>query len=99
MRTDFLNNPRQCASLEANPGVPLCTEWRIHAALELRFAGVRVRQVLDDVLRRFLVAPLRDDDVRLVVICSSFGIDAGNLFDQERLVRGFLEACASPGAL
>ena len=98
-KTYLRNDFGQRRTLEAKTRVPLRTEGDLHATLELRLACVRIRQVLDEVLGRLLVALLGDDHVRLLVVRARLGVDARDLLDQVRLRRGFLGAGATPRAL
>ena len=89
----------QRRALEAEARVPLRAERDLHAALELRLARVRVREVLDEVLCRLLVALLRDDHVRLLVVRARGGVHARDLLDEVRLRGRLLCALAAPRAL
>lgn len=80
--THLRNNLRQRRPLETQTRVPLYAERNLHAALKLGLARVRIRQVFDEVPRRLLVALLRYDDVRFVVVCARLGVDARYLLDQ-----------------
>ena len=98
-RTHLRDDLGQRRALESKARVPLRAQGDLHAALELRLARVRVREVLDEVLCRLLVALLGDDDVRLLVVRARLGVDARDLLEQVWLRGGLLRACASPGAL
>ena len=94
--TYLRNDLRQRGALEAEAGIPFCTERDLHAALELRLARVRVRQVLDEVLGRLLVALLGDDDMRLLVVRARARVDARDLLDEMWFGRGLFGACTTP---
>lgn len=90
--------PRERRALEAHTSVPLDAQRSIEAALELRAARVREGEVLHRVLRRLLIPLLRDDDVRLSVVCARRRVDARNAFDEVRLGRGLARALPAPCA-
>lgn len=77
--TYLLDHLRQRPSLECYSSIPLHTKWPLHGTLKLCFARVWVRQIFHKIFPGLLVAFLRDDDIFLVVICSSCGIDPSNL--------------------
>lgn len=60
----LLRNPRYGTSLKTLPRIPLHPKRDLHSPLKLRFARVREWQVLHEILFRFLVFLLGDDDVR-----------------------------------
>lgn len=90
------NNFGEGTPLEAHSGIPLCAYRYIHAALELRFAGIWIRKVLDHVFRRLLVSFLRDDDMCFLVIRSSSRIHTSDLLDEMRLWLCFSGSRATP---
>ncbi len=52
----LLNNLGQRRLLESNTRIPLNAQRLLHTSLELRFARIRIRQILDKVLGCLLVA-------------------------------------------
>ncbi len=98
-KTYLRDDLRQRSALEPKARIPLGAEWNLHAAIELRLAGVRERQVLDLVLRRFLVPLLRDYYVRLLVVRTRRRVDSSNLLDEMRLRRRLLRTSTTPCTL
>lgn len=79
-----------------NPGIPLCPDRCGHAASKLLSARVRIREILDEVLGRFLVFLLRDDDMRLPSVSAFGSVDPSDFLDQTRPRSGFFGAAATP---
>lgn len=93
---NLLNDPWQRSSLEGDPSVPFSAKRMFHSPLKLRFASVRIRKVLHEILSSLLVALLRDDNMFLVVIRAGCGVYACNFLDPLRLGRCALDTCTTP---
>ena len=78
--------------METNPSIPLSAQWCVYAALKLRFASIGIRQILDHILRSFLVSFLGDDDMLFVKVGSSGGVNSRYFLDEMGFSR--LSACA-----
>jgi hypothetical protein len=94
-----LHNTRESSSLEPHSSIPLCAYRCVHAAGVLGMTGIWVRQLFDEVLGRFFVPPLRDDDMSFFVIGSRRRVDASDFFDQIGSWWKLLGTCTSPRAL
>lgn len=97
--TRLLHNTRESSSLEPHSSIPLCTYRYVHTAGVLGMTGIRIRQLLDEILGCFFVPLLRDDDMCFFVIGSRRRFDASNFFDQIWSWWKLLGACTSPRAL
>lgn len=97
--THLFHYARHRPSLEPNPRIPLAPEGHLHPSLKLRMARVRIRQLAHEVLGRLLVTFLRDDEVRLGVVCARRGCDAWDGLDQVGFGGTVFGAGAAPGAL
>jgi hypothetical protein len=95
----LLHNTRESSSLEPHSSIPLCTYRYVHAAGILGMTSIWVRQLLDEVLGRFFIPPLRNDDVCFFVIGSRRRVNASNFFNEIRSWWKFLGTCTSPRAL
>ena len=94
--TYLFHDPGQGALLESNTGIPLRSQWAFHATLELRFGGEGERQVFNEVFSSLLVPLFGDDDVFLVVVSTSGGIDACDLLYPLRFWWCLAEAGSAP---
>ena len=85
--------------LEPNPRIPLHSNRLFQAALILRLARIRIRQVLNQILGSFLVHLLRDDNMPLSIVLARLGVYPRYLLDEVRFGFGFTRASSTPGAL
>lgn len=97
--TYLLDHLRQCSSLECYSSIPFHTQWPFHGALKLCFARIRIWQILYKIFCGLLVAFLGDDNIFLVVICSSRGIDPSNLLNPRWFRRCFMSTNSPPRSL
>lgn len=79
-----------------NPSVPLRPDRRGHATSELLSARIGIWEILDEVLGRFLVFLLRDNDMRLSCISALRSVYSGDLLDQTRSRSRLFGAATAP---
>ena len=95
----LFSNLGQCRTLRCDTRVPFPPNGSLKGALELRLAGVRIWQVFRQILRRFLVAFLRDDHMGFAKVGARLSIYSCNLLYHVRFWWGLAGTLSSPCTL
>jgi hypothetical protein len=78
------------------PRIPFGPNRAIETSLILRHRGIRIRQVLDEDLRRLPILLLGDDDLLIPEIFAVGRFDPGRLDQEFRVGVPFAQAFAAP---
>jgi hypothetical protein len=76
--------------------IPLGPNRAIETSLILRHRGIRIRQVLDEELRRLAILLLGDDDFGVAEIFAVGGFDPGRLNQEFGVGSAFAQAFTAP---